>query len=417
MIRTRWTRGIVCALAMVASACAFEKQSDPLSPSVAGPIAGVSITTPALVQPVTGSKFAVDQQPISFVITNPTTSGVRPISLRFEVASDVAFTSIVFAVDGVALGSGAQTTYRLATALAADRSYYWRVRAQDGANSGSFSIAGQFFVYTPVVLGTPVGTSPVNDAVTTSVRPVLTFTNAPRTGPAVPILYTVEVASTASFSNLVWGTIAAEQSLTTSVTVATDLANATQYFWRVRGASADPVAVSPWSVAQSFKTPAAAPTPPSGGGGTPSPYDQLDLRTVTILKGPTDISSWPVDSKITNVQQGNGQLCIWHEKLGIWPSTIFFGDPGTLVEGNQWVFMQKNGQWYAGAGDWYRPGQACKGVDAASIGADAFDREPLHSWVPQPGELFGVMSSTPARVWPDMKTLDVRTNIVLLRWQ
>jgi hypothetical protein len=28
-----------------------------------------------------------------------------------------------------------------------------------------------------------------------------------------------------------------------------------------------------------------------------------------------------------------------------------------------------------------------------------------------------VMSTTPARVWPDMRTLDVRTNIVLMRWQ
>jgi hypothetical protein len=117
------------------------------------------------------------------------------------------------------------------------------------------------------------------------------------------------------------------------------------------------------------------------------------------------------------VRQGGGELCIWHDQLGTWPSVIFFNDPNTLVEGNQWVFANIGGRWYGGAADWYRPGQACKGLDAASIGRDAFDQDPLRSWVPQPGELFGVMSTTPARAWPDMRTLDQRTNIVLLRWQ
>jgi hypothetical protein len=47
---------------------------------------------------------------------------------------------------------------------------------------------------------------------------------------------------------------------------------------------------------------------------------------------------------------------------------------------------------------------------------DSFDREPLHSWHPQPGEVVGVMASTPARLWPAMRTVDERTNVVLIQW-
>jgi hypothetical protein len=137
-------------------------------------------------------------------------------------------------------------------------------------------------------------------------------------------------------------------------------------------------------------------------------------------EGPGNIADRPVGSKITSIDQGSGQLCINHDQLGRWPSVPFFGDPATLVEGNQWVFMQKNGQWYGGAADSYQPGQACKAIDANSIGRDAFygtNEEPLHSWVPQPGELYGLMSTTPARAWPNMETLDQRTNIVVQRWR
>lgn len=84
------------------------------------------------------------------------------------------------------------------------------------------------------------------------------------------------------------------------------------------------------------------------------------------------------------------------------------------------MFAYISGRWYGGAGDWYRPGQACKGATADSIGQDSFynpSEEPLHSWIPRPGELVGFGASTPARAWPDMSTLDQRTNIVVVAWK
>jgi hypothetical protein len=163
--------------------------------------------------------------------------------------------------------------------------------------------------------------------------------------------------------------------------------------------------------------PPAAPAPPPPPPPPSSP-DQIDLNQVQIMLGP-NVATWPQTSTVTSTTAVDHQLCIYHTKLGQWPSTIFFDDPSTLVEGNQWIFANINGQWYGGAGDWYRPGQACKDVTPQSIAHDAFysdNMEPLRSWVPQPGEVFGLMSSTPARAWPAMRTLDERTNVVLVHW-
>jgi hypothetical protein len=177
-------------------------------------------------------------------------------------------------------------------------------------------------------------------------------------------------------------------------------------------------------------TPAATPTPtpepappppppPPAPEPAPAPSaDEIDLNQVTIVLGP-NVNTWPQTSTVTATQQTDHNLCIWHTALGQWPYTLFFDDPSTTVEGNQWVFANIGGRWYGGAADWYRPGQACKDVTAQTIGRDAFynpSQEPLHSWVPRPGEVFGLMDSTPARAWPAMRTLDQRTNVVLVRW-
>lgn len=170
--------------------------------------------------------------------------------------------------------------------------------------------------------------------------------------------------------------------------------------------------------------PEPAPAPPPAPTPTPAPTpspsaDQLDLSQVTYVLGPSNVGSWPQTSTITRTVQVPHNLCIYHTKLGKWPSTIFFGDPNTLVEGNQWVFANIGGRWYGGAADWYRPGQACKDVTAQSIGRDAFYNpamEPLRSWEPKAGEVFGLMATTPARMWPNMRTVDQRSNVVLVRW-
>src|SRR6185312_17233155 len=99
-----------CAAVLSLTACQATKSSNPLSPSVAGPIPGVNITAPKPLDPAAGSKIAVDKQPLTLMIQNASTSGVRPLSYVFEVATDAGFTNKVFSRDSITPGDGGHTT-------------------------------------------------------------------------------------------------------------------------------------------------------------------------------------------------------------------------------------------------------------------------------------------------------------------
>lgn len=407
--------GLVSATSIL-SACdaVVEKSSNPTSPLIAGPIEGVGISAPGLSQPSTGTRFAVDQQPVTLVVQNSTTNGVRTVYYAFEVSAQQNFSTLLVNQDSVPAGANGFTSFKLPSALAPETTYYWRSQARDGANSSDYSGVTSFQVYTPVVLQAPALVSPINSAQVTTRTPDLTWTNATRTGPAGAVTYAVQLSTDEGFSSIVAFWTQPEGSTRTTTAVPTTLSYDTRYFWRVRAVEAS--VTGPWSSAQTFlapATPVVVVVPPPTG---PAAGDELDLSTVTIVLGP-NIANWPATSTVTNIRQGGGELCIFHTKLGQWPTTPFFGDPSVPLEGNQWVFANIGGRWYGGAADWYRPGQACKGVTAAEIGHDAFSQEPLHSWVPRPGELYGLASSTPARAWPAMATVDQRTNTVLRRWQ
>src|SRR5919107_1917613 len=91
---------IAAALMLPLVACEAEKSSNPLSPTVAGPIAGVEISAPRLVEPVQGFKFREAQLPVKLVIENSSTNGVRPVTYTFEVASDSAFNNKLYSRAG-----------------------------------------------------------------------------------------------------------------------------------------------------------------------------------------------------------------------------------------------------------------------------------------------------------------------------
>jgi hypothetical protein len=408
-------RNTLCLLALISSGvilgCEAQKSSNPLSPSVAGPIAGVSITAPTVVSPTPGSRVAA-QEPVVLTVRNATTTGVRPLSYMFEVAADNQFAQKLYARTGIPPGDG-QTSHRMTDSLTPDRTYYWRARAEDGANTGAFTDPVALTVYTPVVIGPPAPLEPVNGVTVTSARPVFVVGNATRTGPAGAVTYLLNVALDAAFTQRVLLLSFAEQSSQTRMTPDQDLPPGKQLFWRVR--ASDPQTEGPWSATQVFVTAATpAPTPgpgPSPGPG-PAPNDAIDLRSVTIVKG-ENITNWAVTSTLTNVSVGNGQICTGHTMAGRWPPQIWFDQAGVYVEGNQWIFANINGKWYGGAGEWLRPGQTCKPVDKP--GPDVFyDAPPLRDWTPRSGELVGVAVSTPARAgqWG----IAERSNIVLIRW-
>ena len=360
----------------------------------------VTLTTPRLLTPAMGAEIANASQPITLTVQNATSTGSSPLTYTFEVATDGQFSNKVFSKDGVAADAGGQTSLQIST-LPAAKGYYWHARAQQGSATGLFTPAVNFAVGPAIVIQPPRLASPGVGATVTGSRPTLTVTDSTATGPVGTVFYRFDVSTSASFDTILATGTVQQQAGQTSYTLSQDLATGQTYYWRVVATDPADGVSSAYSSVGSF-------TAQLG----------IDLTKVVYVLGP-NIGSWAQTATITNAYEDGSNLCVYHTKLGVWPTTAFFGDTSTQVEGNQWVFMQKNGQWYGGAADWYRLGQACKGVDANSVGHDAFyqpNQEPLHSWVPQHGEVFGVASTTPARAWPDMKTLDQRTNVVLIKW-
>lgn len=253
-------------------ACSFERSSDPLTPTVAGPIPGVVITAPKIMQPANGAKVGADK-PLTFVVTNVSSSGVRPLTFFIEIASDVEFKAIVLARGGLATGTGSQTSFRLQEPLVTDATYFWHVRAEDGANSSSFSAAAQFTLFTPVIYQPPGPIAPINDAVVSNLHPKFSWTNAQKIGSPDGTSYLVELSDSSTFAVSATAAVPEHASGQTGVESPEDLPVSKQLFWRVR--AFDSNNTGPWSAIQSFKTPSKG----SGTGGCSFPGAPANATT------------------------------------------------------------------------------------------------------------------------------------------
>jgi hypothetical protein len=252
--------------------CEASKSSTPLSPDVAGPIPGTEISAPKPLEPVVGARVAVDQQPVRLLIENASSNSPRPLKYAVDVATDVNFASKVYQQSNIPPGEGGRTELRLPDPLAPGRSYYWRVRAEDGANTGPYSAPLNFEVFTPIELDEPILIAPINNAQVDTRRPKFTFINSRRSGPVGPLTYVIEFSTSFAFAPTFTVGPVPEQPNQTTVDAPQDAPFDLYLFWRVR--SSDGTHTSPWSVTQAFRTPdtPAPPTPspspsPSPGGG------------------------------------------------------------------------------------------------------------------------------------------------------
>jgi hypothetical protein len=256
----------LCAALLVALvACEAKKSSNPLSPSVAGPIAGVEITDPKLLEPAQGFKFKEGQQPIRLLIENSSSTGVRPITYLFEVATDSAFNSKVFARNAVPPGSGGRTSLQL-DPLELGRVYYWRAKAEDGANSSAFATSG-FEVLPRAVLTTPSPVWPINNQSVNEPLPTLRIANSEHNSAVGTVSYFFIVALDQAFTQVIaYGDV--DEAAETRWRIDRDLVPGTTHFWRVR--ASDGETTSDWSVTQAFRAPA-APAPGPAPGPSPGP--------------------------------------------------------------------------------------------------------------------------------------------------
>jgi hypothetical protein len=257
----------VALLAVASAACETAKSANPLSPDVAGPLPGVEITAPKPLEPGNGQQILASGAPQSLLIENAGTNGPRPLFLQVQVGTDATFQQLLHHAERVTPGSDGRTVYRLPEPLGAGYTYYWRVRAADGANSGPYSPAAHFAVVEPIVIQPPTPVEPVGTIATN--RPNFVVRNAVVTGPAGDIVYRFEVGTSDSAPPAAVVTATPGAGGTTTITLG-DLPFDRTLYWR---ASATNGSITSYSGIVSFRTPAApTPTPvpiptPSGGGG------------------------------------------------------------------------------------------------------------------------------------------------------
>ncbi|HSL21837.1 MAG TPA: hypothetical protein VK886_09885 [Vicinamibacterales bacterium] len=272
---------VLLASLVVFGACEHAKSSNPLSPTIAGPIAGVEISPPVPLEPYEGQKFRDREQPLTLEIHNAYTTGVRPLFHGFEIAVDSGFKNVIYSRRDVPLDGSEETKVRLADKLELGRTYYWRSWAYDGANTGPYSDVRSFEVYPPSVLHAPHLQSPPNGS-TVGAGPVhLRVLNSARSGPIGNVVYVFQVSTSPAFSDITafanppqpedpggGATSWSPGALTAS----------TLYYWRAL--ATDRETTSDWSVTSSFRTPAAAPSPSPGPVScSPIPGTAIDILT------------------------------------------------------------------------------------------------------------------------------------------
>ncbi len=271
MNKSCWVIGLAIS-AFVGAGCQVEKSANPLSPAVAGPIAGVTISAPNLLEPGPDWQILPRDQPVRLMFQNAGTSGGRALFYTLEVASDAEFKNIVFTRTRVEPGSGI-TTFQLPDALPAGRTYWWRVRAEDGANVGEYSKPQSFAAVASVTLTAPTSVTPSGSI--TTLTPEFRVRAGSKTGPYERITYMLQVSNNTAFTSIAATFVVDEAGGETVVAQNYSFLNGRTYYWRVQARdSSESRAVSPWSAVKTFLVNVPlppTPPPPGGGGGDDDP--------------------------------------------------------------------------------------------------------------------------------------------------
>jgi hypothetical protein len=277
---------LAAAAAMSATCAKSEKSENPLSPYIAGPMPGVEITLPVLLEPGQGWRLKSNEQPITLLVENAASNSPRPRLYRFEVAADGGFRTIVFSREGIAEGAGGQsgrTALRLPDRLQDGRVYFWRARAYDGANTGSFAVGLNFEIQLPSRIFEPQPIEPQSGQTTASNPPHLKIRNSQKQGPVNPVNYLFQLSANNAFTDIAaQGSVPENGGGETVYLPAAVLQAQATYYWRVLGS--DGQVHSEWATS-SFRTAASSPgpsgplpPPPPGGNCSGAPLDVVTCR-------------------------------------------------------------------------------------------------------------------------------------------
>ena len=314
------------ALAILAATTACEKAS-PTRPTDSGSASaaaesvtdartGATIIAARPSAPANQATIRWTDQPVTLTVTNGVTTGSTALVYSFQIASDANFNQIAFSVDNVAAGSG--TTSVQSSKLAGSTTYYWRSRVNPSGNSGTgpYSAVRTFTMGPEVVLGVPVLASPINGG--NAFSPLsLIITNVTRSGPVGRIVYTVQVASDAAFSNVIFSSDTPESpgETTTVAAAISGLNRGSTYYWRARAADQTNGITTAYSAAANFVAQA------------------FDITKAKFWDNPPDAGSWPMTAHVNYVEfTGFSMRVDFDRRTGPnkWPNLIPPGFQGPL---------------------------------------------------------------------------------------
>jgi len=241
----------------------------------------VSFAAPLAFQPVNAASFKFKDQPITVSFANAFRTGAAAATYTIEVATDPGFSNKTVTTADIAEGANGTTVFTL-PGLAGGKTYYWHSIPTIGGVTGTPSVTGQFNVAQQVVLSAPSTASPASGLTTASLQLTFVAANAPRTGPAGPILYEFQMSPNSSFSSISASATVAEQNGQTAWTPAGNLPAGTQ-FWRVRATDPSDGLTTAYSSPASF---------------TVQPFD---MRTATMWDSDPTIPTWAETATITSV--------------------------------------------------------------------------------------------------------------------
>jgi hypothetical protein len=339
----------------------------------------VTIVAPRPAAPVNGVSIPWAQQPITLTVSNAISTGSSPLTYTFDVATDAAFGSIAVSKGGIAAGSG--TTSVVLDKLSGSKTYYWRARADVPSGNGPYSAVRSFALGPEVVLGTPVLASPANGA-QSFVPILLTINNVSRSGPAGPIVYTVDVSVSPAFDSLAFSQDFGEQTSTgqSQITLPAAGFNGGQtYFWRAKATDTQNQIVSPYSPTASFVV------------------QSFNFATAKVWDNPPDLAAWSETARITSVEFTGFSMRVDFDRRdgpNRWPDQI---PPGFSGPVQYTLGMCRNiaGTWNCSAvvEFWYG-----RDLDASGVPADMWKEwwynpirwGPLSGNPPQEGDLVGI---------------------------
>jgi hypothetical protein len=387
-------------LLVVTAACESKNAAVPTAPgtgtAVQAVVADVTIASPTLAS-ADGAQIRNVNQPVTLTIGSTVATGTRPLTYTIEVATDAAFTNIVYTKGGLAAGAS-----QVIAVLPPGATYYWRARAESGSLPGPPSKPRSFTIGPQVLLSTPAIASP-SSSQTLGAQVTLTVGNVQKTGPAGQVLYRFQVADSSSFTNIVFDSTVPEQAGgSTSVSVTGNLNNGT-YWWRAQASDASNGVTTPYSAAASFQV------------------QLFNLADATMENNDPSFASWPQTATITSIVFDTALLVDFDARTGAngvgqWPEAGF-GSGG--VQYTLGLCLNINNHWYCSAAIEFwtgRPLDAAGDPNAISK-LWYYDARwgPMKGYQPSDGELVGVFVGQ-GNLRNLGNSYKERSNVVLLNW-